>query len=146
MTAKQFLYSVRDEQKEIEEIGDRIYELEMSLLPGAMRYDVDRVQTSPEDTITDRMAKIADYMDELKRKQMELTEKRLTAQRVINQLVDSKERQVLDVYFLSVKRPRMTDVAAMLNYSPRQTYRFYVQALAILESSWKDGSECHWQS
>lgn len=30
MTAKQFLYSVRDEQKEIEEIGDRIYELEMS--------------------------------------------------------------------------------------------------------------------
>ena len=110
MTAKQFLYSVRDEQKEIEEIGDRIYELEMSLLPGAMRYDVDRVQVSPTDTTTDRMAEISDYMSELKRKQSALTDKRLKAQRLINHLTDSRERQVLDIYFLSVKRPGMKDV------------------------------------
>ena len=133
MTAKQFLYSVRDEQKEIEEIGDRIYELEMSLLPGAMRYDVDRVQMSPTDTTADRMAEIAEYMGELKRKQSALTDKRLKAQRLINHLTDSRERQVLDIYFLSVKRPGMKDVAVMLNYSQRQAYRFYVSALEHLE-------------
>ena len=56
MTVKQYLYSVRDEQKEIEELNERIYEMRMSLLPGAMRYDVDRVQVSPTDTTADRNA------------------------------------------------------------------------------------------
>ena len=133
MTAKQFLYSVRDEQKEIEELNERIYEMRMSLLPGAMRYDTDKVQVSPTDTTTDRMAEIAEYMGELKRKQSALTDKRLKAQRLINHLADSRERQVLDIYFLSVKRPGMKDVAVMLNYSQRQAYRFYVSALEHLE-------------
>ena len=133
MTVKQYLYSVRDEQKEIEELNERIYEMRLSLLPGAMRYDVDRVQVSPTDTTTDRMAEIAEYMGELKRKQSALTDKRLKAQRLINHLTDSRERQVLDIYFLSVKRPGMKDVAVMLNYSQRQAYRFYVSALEHLE-------------
>lgn len=133
MTVKQYLYSVRDEQKEIEELNERIYEMRLSLLPGAVRYDTDKVQVSPTDTTTDRMAEIAEYMGELKRKQSALTDKRLKAQRLINHLTDSRERQVLDIYFLSVKRPGMKDVAVMLNYSQRQAYRFYVSALEHLE-------------
>lgn len=49
MNVKQFLYSFRDEQTEIDELNDRIYELEMSLLPSGIRYDQEKVQTSPSD-------------------------------------------------------------------------------------------------
>ncbi len=133
MTAKQFLYSVRDEQKEIEELNERIYEMRMSLLPGAMRYDVDRVQVSPTDTTTDRMAEIADYVTALEHKMETLATKRRNAQKLIWMLEDSRERQVLDSYFLSVKRPAMRNVAAMINYSLPQTVRIYTSGIERLE-------------
>lgn len=135
MTVKQFLYSVRDEQKEIEELTERIYEMHMSLLPSGIRYDTDKVQTSPTDTLTEYETKIADYSMMLDKKKDLLIKRREKAQGMISQLPDSRERQVLDIYFLSVKRPSMRDVAAMLNYSQRQTYRFYVSALEHLEKN-----------
>ena len=132
MTVKQYLYSVRDEQKEIEELNERIYEMRMSLLPGAMRYDTDKVQVSPKDT-TDRMAEIADYVTSLENKMETLAVKRRNAQKLIWMLEDSRERQVLDSYFLSVKRPAMRNVAAMINYSLPQTVRIYDSGIKHLE-------------
>ena len=132
MTVKQYLYSVRDEQKEIEELNERIYELRMSLLPGAMRYDTDKVQVSPKDT-TDRMTEIADYVTSLENKMETLAVKRRNAQKLIWMLEDSRERQVLDSYFLSVKRPAMRNVAAMINYSLPQTVRIYDSGIKHLE-------------
>lgn len=133
MTVKQYLYSVRDEQKEIEELNERIYEMRMSLLPGAVRYDTDKVQVSPTDAITDRMAEIADYVTALENKMETLATKRRNAQKLIWMLEDSRERQVLDSYFLSVKRPAMRNVAAMINYSLPQTVRIYDSGIKHLE-------------
>lgn len=132
MTVKQYLYSVRDEQKEIEELNERIYEMRMSLFPGAMRYDTDKVQVSPKDT-TDRMAEIADYVTSLENKMETLAVKRRNAQKLIWMLEDSRERQVLDSYFLSVKRPAMRNVAVMINYSLPQTVRIYDSGIKHLE-------------
>ena len=80
MTVKQFLYSVRDEQKEIEELTDRIYEMRMSLLPSGIRYDTDKVQTSPEDKLSECEAKIADYSTMLGQKKEALIQRRHRAQ------------------------------------------------------------------
>lgn len=132
MTVKQFLYSVRDEQKEIEELTDRIYEMRMSLLPAGIRYDTDKVQTSPSDTISDRMAEITDYMKQMEEKKIELIRRRKQAQKMIDDLQDSRQRQVLDLYFLSVKRLSMEDVSAMIGYSRKQTFRIYKSALQNL--------------
>lgn len=133
MTIKQFLYSVRDEQKEIEELNNRICELRMSFLPGAIRYDKDRVQTSPSDSVTERMAELGDYEKTLSDKVRELTDKRNRAQKMIDSLGDSKERQVLGLYFLSIGRPRMTDVAKWMQFSVSRTYDLYKMALKHLE-------------
>lgn len=132
MTVKQFLYSVRDEQKEIEELTDRIYEMRMSLLPSGIRYDTDKVQTSPEDKLSECEAKIADYSMLLGQKREALIQRRQQAQGMIDLLEDSRERQVLDIYFLSVKRLSMEDVSALIGYSRKQTYRIYKSALQNL--------------
>lgn len=132
MTVKQFLYSVRDEQKEIEELTDRIYEMRMSLLPSGIRYDTDKVQTSPEDKLSECEAKIADYSMLLGQKKEALIQRRQQAQGMIDLLEDSRERQVLDIYFLSVKRLSMEDVSAMIGYSRKQTFRIYKSALQNL--------------
>lgn len=132
MTVKQFLYSVRDEQKEIEELTDRIYEMRMSLLPSGIRYDTDKVQTSPEDKLSEFEAKIADYSMLLGQKKEALIQRRQQAQGMIDLLEDSRERQVLDIYFLSVKRLSMEDVSAMIGYSRKQTFRIYKSALQNL--------------
>lgn len=140
MTVKQFLYSVRDEQKEIEELNNRICELRMSFLPGAIRYDKDRVQTSPTDSVTERMTELGDYEKTLSDKVRELTEKRNRAQKLIDSLDDSIERQVLGMYFLSIGRPRMTDVASWMHFSVSSTYGHYKAALKHLEE--KTGVNC----
>lgn len=138
MTIKQFLYSVRDEQKEIEELGERIYEIQTSFLPAAIRYDRDKVQTSPSDTISDRMAELADYEELLKSKIRKLTAKRQRAQLMVDRIPDSKERQVLDLYFLSSTRPKMPDVADRIGYSREQTYRYYSAGLEWLKMTLND--------
>lgn len=138
MTVKQYLYSVRDEQKEIEELDDRIRELRMSLLPGAIRYDKDKVQSSPEDALSRRTAEVVDYEQELADRMRMLTLKRQKAQEMIDTLEDSRERQALGLYFLSIGRPSMTKVAEKMGYTQRQTFRFYVSGLEHLQNA-----ECH---
>lgn len=142
MNVKLFLYSVRDEQNEIADLEERIADLRASLLPSAIRYDKDAVQTSTSDVITDKMIKIAEYDALLEKKINKLYRRRAAAQRLIDSLPDSLERQVLSMYFLSNSRPTMESVAEKINYAMRQTYRIYTSGLEHLQK-YKDGSK--WQ-
>lgn len=135
---KRFLYAVRDEQKEIAELEERIADLRASLLPSAIRYDKDSVQTSVSDTITDKMIKIAEYDALLDRKLARLYARRAKAQKLIDTLTDSLERQVLSIYFLSDGRPTMEQVAGKLSYSFPHTYRMYKSGIEHLRSKLKD--------
>lgn len=143
MTAKQFLYSIRDEQGEIKEIKNRIYELEMSLLPGAIRYDSIKVDTSPTDKTAEKLAEIADYRTELETRLTALTKRRRKAQRLIDALDSSIQRQILSMYFLQMRRARMDDIASIIGYSTRQVYRAYTEALKTLDDKMsEDVIEC----
>lgn len=143
MTAKQFLYSIRDERGEIDEIKNRIYELEMSLLPGAIRYDSVKVDTSPTDKTTERLAEIADYKAELEGKLTSLTKRLRKAQKLIDTLDNSIQRQILNMYFLEMRRARMDDIASIIGYSTRQVYRAYTEALKTLDDKMsEDVIEC----
>ena len=140
MNVKRFLYAVRDEQREIAELEERIADLRASLLPSAIRYDKDSVQTSVSDTITDKMIKIAEYDALLDRKLARLYARRAKAQKLIDTLTDSLERQVLSIYFLSNSRPTMEQVAGKLNYSVQHTFRIYASGLEHLQKN-KDESK-----
>lgn len=131
---KRFLYTIRNEQGEINELQERIEELTTALLPAAIRYDRDKVQVSPSDQISEKMAEIADYTLQLEKKLRRLTIRRIQAQKMIDQLQNSQERQVLDLYFLSSKRLKMREVAERMEYSEQQTYEYYKRGLQRLKS------------
>lgn len=137
MSGKEFLFSIRREQKEIEELKNRIYETEQSLLPGAIRYDRDKVQISPDDPMADVFSEIDTYRSQLHDKMIDLVKRRETAQIFIDKLDNSYERQVLGMYFLSVRRTRLSDVAAFTGWSERQTYRIYLDGLEHFGSKWQ---------
>jgi len=132
VSVKQYLYSIRDEQKEIEELKDRIYEIEQSLLPSGIRYDKERVQSSPQEHMSEAMAASVDYQMALEKKLVKLIKRRREAQELIDKLPRSYERQVLEVYFLSVRKVKLEDVASIIGYSRAQTYNIYNAALKHL--------------
>ena len=132
MTAKEFLYTIRDEKSEIEEIQDRISSIRASLLPKGIRYDTPRVQTSPADSMADKMNQVIEYEKMLEERVKELCKKRVKAQRMIDALEDTKERQVLNLYFLSERRLRMQEVSEQIGYSESRTYDIYNAALGHL--------------
>lgn len=119
--AKRFLYSVRDEVKEIKELQLRIEELESQAMSvEGISYDRVHVQTSPQDVMSEKVAELYDYQNDLMKKVNTLNRKRRKAQRMINRLDDSKERQVLDLFFLSNDRMSMEDVGRIMGYSERE--------------------------
>ena len=133
MGAKEFLYSVRGEALEIKEIQDRIATLENQAAGlKAISYDGPKVQTSSQDTMTERIATIEGYREQLIRKVRDLNFRRQRAQEMIDTLADSRERQVLDLYFLSDTRMSMSAVARYISYSERETYLIYQLALSHL--------------
>ena len=134
MNAKALLYQVRDEQKEIDIIRRKIEEAELALLPSGIRYDRDKVQASPDDPMMRLAVKLDRYEAELRKHQAALLAKRTKAFRMVSQLTDSTQRQVLELYFLGGRRLRMWEVAQIIGYSEQSTYRIYKDALRNLES------------
>lgn len=134
MNAKDLLYQVRDEQKEIDIIRRKIEEAELALLPSGIRYDRDKVQASPDDPMLKLAVKLEYYEAELRKHQAALLAKRMKAFRMVSRLTDSTQRQVLELYFLGGRRIRMREVAKIIGYSEQSTYRIYKDALKNLES------------
>lgn len=130
---KEFLYSIRNEVSEIKELQLRIEDLENQAagLKG-ISYDGVRVQTSPQDSMSSKIVEIMNYEEQLSSKIKELNLRRQKAQRMIDTLTDTRERQVLDLYFLSDSRMSMNAVARAISYSERETYLIYQLALSHL--------------
>lgn len=105
---------------DIYRLGLRREELITKLLPKAITYDKDRVQTTPEDRVAVVMAEV----DELDRKIEELKRQRFEAiQEIageIDLLEDSRERTILDAYYLSGEP--MESIAEYAHYSLSHTY------------------------
>lgn len=110
-------------------IGFTIRRLEMQrealltcLLPKAITYDSDRVQTSPEDKMSEIMAKV----DSLNRRIATLYDRRanliLEISEAIDKLGDGYDTTVLYAYYISDKT--MDQVADMIGYGIRRTYQF----------------------
>ncbi len=105
-------------------------ELKSCLLPGAIRYDLDKVQTSPKDKLTEIMAKV----DELDRQIEELMQEKamliIEIGEAIERLEDDNEKAVLTEFYIG--RVPMEKVAALINYSPRRAYHFKKQGVIHL--------------
>lgn len=101
-------------------------ELRACLLPGAIRYDRDRVQDRVQSTPTDKMADVIARVDELDREIEQLRREKATLvieiSDAIEKLEDDNEKTVLTEFYIA--RAPMTEVADAINYSVRRAYHF----------------------
>ena len=96
-------------------------ELQASLLPSAIRYDKDVVQTSPEDA----MPNVASRVLELEKRIRDLNNRKLNTMLTItaafDRMPDKREAAVLTAYY--VRRLSMEKVSEHIKKSLQHTYR-----------------------
>ena len=97
-------------------------ELEFCLLPGAIRYDVDKVQSSPADGTNQIVIEIL----ELERQMAEIQQRKyIQIEKIdaaISELDSDEERTALTMRFIN--RAPVTEIAAAMGYAEPTIYKF----------------------
>jgi len=117
----EFLLSPRRIADEIWRKDIRRRELRACLLPAAITYDKDKVQTTPEDHMAETMAEVADLDAEI-----EILRRRRARQihlisGALDQLEDGREKAILEAYYIG--RKSMNEIAEHMSYSLQHAYR-----------------------
>lgn len=115
MNAREFLNTVRKEQREIIQLHESIIQKRYTLFPGAIRYDKDLVQTTPEDQMSKAMAEIADMEHRLILIEENLRNRQALADELLGKVRDLDARRVARLYYRTLKKdgflPTVEDVA-----------------------------------
>lgn len=125
-----FLDSIRRTEAEIVKKQLQHDELQSCLLPAGIRYDLDKVQSSPSDRMSEIGAKVVD----LEREILDLRD--LKAQQIIavndavTQLDNDTEQLVLMGFY--VGRLPASRVAEIVHFSPRTVFRVKHRAVIHL--------------
>ena len=109
MDAKTFFRAIRLERKEIRILNEKIYAREMDLLPSGIRYDKDNIQTSIEDTMTAKLAELGDFEQKRKDLLKTLSARQAQAIEIISRIPDTKQRQVMEIYYFDTSNPTWDD-------------------------------------
>ncbi len=124
-----------DTGRNIAIIKVKMIELERMMLPGAIRYDKDAVQSSPQDP----MLAFAEKMDELNRQLEGLESKYINEYQTVEKLIeplDTKHKGVLTLKYLAGFKPE--EIANKLSYAESYVYKLQREAIQILEDSKED--------
>ena len=131
MTGKEYMEQIRNVRREIrllEEqiLRDTVYASNVK----AIRYDVDRVQTSPDgDRMADIISGIVGAEDKLYKKVKDLMKKEEEARQYLIQLREEYERVLVLHYFEGLK---WEDVADKIGYDDKYIYDVKNRALDAL--------------
>lgn len=106
-------------------------ELRACLLPGAIRYDRDRVQSTPTDKMADVIARVDELDREIERLKLEKAQAIIEISDVIEKLDNDKEKAVLTAFY--IKAASMEAVAGIVCYSVRHTYFLRKQGVEHLK-------------
>lgn len=129
MTAKQFLWKVRNLDREIDmklEVLHRMRERAMSI---TQNYEKDGAQSSGDPHKYDAIVELEDYID---RKVDELADAKQTVLETIDRLPDERQRSVLTSYYVNGNTWEQTAVS--LGYSYQHIRRIYKKALKSVEA------------
>ena len=123
----EYLGQVRGLNRKIERLDEKILSLRYSLLPGAIRYDKDRVTTSPKDNVTEIFSRI----DELEQDKKKLIAERqiitICLFQIINRVPAGKERAFLLRFYIHCES--MDKVADELGVTLRHCFRIRNNAI-----------------
>lgn len=125
--ANKYLMQIRNADKEITEMILKISYLRYKASgAGAIRYDKDRVQTSPQDMMCESLTEVVTLEREMTARHRELMDARRHAEEVIQLWGDSRAK-FIDIYYLN--GGEISDVARQIRCSDRTAYRIKLDAL-----------------
>lgn len=106
-----------------------------SLIGGltAIRYDKDKVQTSPEDVLGKNMAKLDEMRRDLDKERAKVPKALETVTSLINTVEDDNGKTVL--YHRYIKRIHFEQIADIMGYGVDNIYRLHRMAIRELEKS-----------
>jgi len=111
-------------------------ELESCLLPAAIRYDRDKVQTSPDDTMSKIVAEINELEREMNMIQLKKSIQIAKIDKAINTLASDEERTALTMRYIN--RVPVKDIAEAMGYSIKRIYQFMDRGGAQIAKGLKD--------
>ena len=100
-------------------------ELESCLLPAAIRYDKDKVQTSPDDQMSKIMAEIDELQKEMVKVQLRKSKQIELIDKAISSLASDEERTALTMRYIN--RIPVSDIALAMGYAEPTIYKFMNQ-------------------
>lgn len=119
-------------KSEIQRLDERIEDTRLMMLPSAIRYDTDKVKSSPSDP----MLKFAEKIDELEKKKEKLLPEWLKARdklfNLIDRLTEDDYKKIIQDRFMNSKK--FAQIVEEMPYVERQVYRKYSEAIEELES------------
>ena len=100
MNVEELFRNIRAARKELWILGQKESDLTLSMLPGAIRYDKDKVESSPEDP----MLKFAERLSEIetikKERIKKLTEDDRMAQLILRKMPTARNRLILELRYI----------------------------------------------
>lgn len=126
-----FLMQIRRKEIIIRRKETQRDELRACLLPGAVRYDRDKVQSTPTDKMSDVMARVDELDREIEQLRREKATLVIEISDAIEKLEDDNEKTVLTEFYIA--RAPMTQAADAINYSVRRAYDFRKRGVIHLE-------------
>lgn len=127
-----FFKTVRAERADIETLQLRIKELQLSLLPRGIRYDSDKVQTSPSDQMLEVAAKLDALERKMQAKLVKLNNDMVKAMEIVQAMPTPEYRQLLTLRYLT-GRMSWEQIAEVMGYSVDHV-RGYLHKNAIQEA------------
>lgn len=100
-------------------------ELESCLLPAAIRYDRDKVQTSPEDPLAKIVAEINELEEEMIQLQIAKARRIKEITKAIHSIPSDEERTALTMRFIN--RKPVSEIAEAMGYAEPTIYKFMNQ-------------------
>ena len=128
-----FFKMVRSERADIETLQLRIKELQMSLLPSGIRYDKDKVQTSPSDQMLEIAAKVDDLERKMQSKLAKLNADMVKAMTIVQAMPTPEYRQLLTLRYLT-GRMSWEQIAEVMGYSVDHV-KGYLHKMSIDEAN-----------
>lgn len=107
-------------------------ELESCLLPAAIRYDKDKVQTSPDDQVSRIMAEITELEARMNQLQMAKATRIDEIYKTLGKLESEEQRTALTMRFIN--RIPVSKIAEQMGYAEPTIYKFMNQGAEHIKS------------
>ena len=131
---RKFFKRIRNERSDVETLQLRIKELQLSLLPSGIRYDTDKVQTSPSDKMIEVAAKVDALERQMQKKLTALNADMIKAIAIVQSMPTPEYRQLLTLRYLTGSRTSWKQISEIMGYS-EQHVKQYMHDAALIEAS-----------